>query len=68
MNANTEFEIKANAFKRMTGMMAPGKDEPAASHGHSYEERQAAWANWHTQHLKIIRALLHALDDILNLG
>lgn len=41
------YEAMASKFYSDTGMMAPGKDEPSACCGiHTYEERQAAWAQW----------------------
>lgn len=66
MNANLEYEIKARAFHRMTGYMAPGKDEAAASHGDSYEVRVAIWAQWHQQWAPCIDALLWAVAKELD--
>jgi hypothetical protein len=41
------FEQDAAAFHRETGMLAPGKDQPAAMGGApSDEERQEAWVAW----------------------
>lgn len=62
MNAYTHFEIKACAFYRMTGIMAPGKDEPAASGGHPMGERIDAWDKWNTDNHDLIAALLWAVE------
>ncbi len=62
MNANLEFEITAEAFRWMTGMMAPGKDVPAVTDHTPIEARQVAWFKWNNDHHKIIRAMLHAAD------
>ena len=44
MNHNEWFEEVAEEFYRKTGMMAPGKDQPAAMGGHpTLEERQEAF-------------------------
>lgn len=56
------YEIKARAFHRMTGMMAPGKDEPAASGGHPMGERMDAWDKWTTDHHDVIKAVLLAVE------
>lgn len=44
---NARFEATAAAFQRETGMLAPGKDQPAAMGGSpTLEERTAAWEGW----------------------
>ena len=50
------FEVQAAEFYYDTGMMAPGKDQPAAMGGPEIEVRQAAWRVWCT-----LRAELGAL-------
>lgn len=45
-SAFERYEARAAAFYRATGMMAPGKDQPAAMGGPSYEAREAAWLDW----------------------
>lgn len=42
---NARFEELAAAFYAETGMMAPGKDAPAAL-GDTHNERQARWDEW----------------------
>ena len=55
MTSNTEgpferFERLAAEFYRDTGIMAPGKDQPAGMGGSpSLEERCAAWDKWHEE-------------------
>ena len=59
------FEVKAEAFRRMTGMMAPGKDESAAAGGsHTYEERSAAYDAWWKQHGDCVRAVMRATESV----
>jgi hypothetical protein len=46
-SALERFEELAAAFHRDTGLLAPGKDQPAAMGGHpTDEERMAAWTAW----------------------
>lgn len=60
------FEVRAEAFRRMTGMMAPGKDESAAAGGaHTYEERCAAYEAWWKQHGDCVRAVMRATECVL---
>lgn len=60
------FEVRAEAFRRMTGMMAPGKDESAAAGGvHTYEERCAAYEAWWKQHGDCVRAVMRATESVL---
>jgi len=61
MNDNVRFEIKADAFLRMTGMLAPGKH---AWSGPSYYERTEAWEKWNNKHGEIIAAMLDAAETI----
>jgi hypothetical protein len=46
-DALERFERDAEAFHRETGMLAPGKDQPAAMNGSpTDEERMDAWTAW----------------------
>jgi hypothetical protein len=47
MSAPEKYERRAEAFRKATGMLAPGKDEAAAA-GSPYtrEDREAAWVQW----------------------
>lgn len=60
MNANTQFEIEAYAFKLMTGHMAPGKDSPAAAGPTDDEEREREWVKWKDENRKCINAMMSA--------
>ncbi len=46
MDANEQFEYMAELFYKKTGLMAPGKDSPAAFGVTDREERQEAWKVW----------------------
>lgn len=47
MNYNEEYERLAEAFYQDTGLMAPGKDMPAAmGNTVSQEERWEKWREW----------------------
>lgn len=59
------FDVTAEAFRRMTGMMAPGKDESALAGGeHTIDERSAAFTEWIRQHGDCLRAVLAAVESI----
>lgn len=59
------FDVRAEAFRRMTGMMAPGKDESAAANApHTYDERIAAYDAWWKQHGDCVRAVMKATEAI----
>ena len=62
MNENIKFEIKADAFLRMTGMLAPGK---AAWQGPSHSERAKAWEKWQDDNRTIIYSMMEAIESIL---
>lgn len=64
MNANERFEIKARAFQLMTGMMAPGKDCPAAGGPINEAVRDETWHEWREFHAKIIAAMITAFEEI----
>jgi len=59
------FDVRADAFRRMTGMMAPGKDESAAANSpHTYEERIAAYDAWLARHGDCVRAVMKATESV----
>ena len=64
LDSTEEYELKAEAFRVMTGHMAPGKDAAAASYPAPYEEREAAWREWGAQHGEVVRAMILALRVI----
>ena len=60
------FEVKAEAFRIMTGYTAPGKSESAIGYsGHSYDERYDAWTRWNDQYSGCVRAVLGARRRIM---
>ncbi len=64
LNNIEEYELKAEAFRIMTGHMAPGKDAAAVSCPAPYEEREAAWREWNAKHGEVARAMILALRVI----
>ena len=66
MNDIERYEVQAEAFRIMTGMMAPGKSEsPHAYSGHSEDERYDAWRQWQKAHSKVICAMLEAFARVM---
>jgi uncharacterized protein YukE len=59
MTDNERFELKADAFCRITGYMAPGKD---AWQGPSYQERLKAWEQWNSNNSTIIDAMILSFE------
>ncbi len=60
------FEIQAEAFRIMTGHMAPGKDAGAASYSVPYEQREEAHKKWMEAHGECVRAMLLAFDRLMS--
>ena len=60
------YEIKAQAFKRMTGHMAPGKDAASASYPAPVEERQKLWDEWLKENGKCVEAMLIGFERIMD--
>lgn len=46
MDAIERFEYMAELFHKETGLMAPGKDSPAAFGATDMEERVKKWGDW----------------------
>jgi len=67
MDTNEIFEIKANAFRQMTGHMAPGKDAPSVSYPSPFDERFEAWEKWQKDNAKCINAMINAFNSIMDL-
>jgi hypothetical protein len=61
----TRFEVQAEAFRVMTGHMAPGKDIPAAGYGEPYEERAAIFDRWMEIHGECVRAMIRAFENVM---
>ncbi len=65
MDSYISYEIKAEAFRIMTGYMAPGKDAASASYPAPIAEREAAWTKWLTENSECIKAMLSAADNFI---
>ena len=66
MDSYTSYEIKAEAFRLMTGHMAPGKDPAAASYPASFEERSEIWDAWLESNGECVIAMLKAADNFID--
>jgi hypothetical protein len=65
MDGLVRFEIKADAFHRMTGMTAPGKDDAYGTH--SPRERFDAWVLWIEKYEEVVESIFQATDHILDM-
>jgi hypothetical protein len=65
LSALERYEIQAEAFRRMTGHMAPGKDVAAAAGPADREERMAIYARWSETHGECVYAVMDAVDCVL---
>jgi hypothetical protein len=65
MNANTRLEIKAEAFRLDTGMMAPFKDDPSGDH--TEEERLSEWSAWSKQNEAHFQKFIRATERVTDL-
>ena len=59
MDANKKFEIKARIFYKMTGVIAPGKDDMM---GMDYKTRLTIWEDWNSKNIGILNAMFDTLD------
>lgn len=57
------YEVKAEAFRIMTGMVAPGKDSVLAQE--SMSARFEAFENWLENNSQIINAMILAVDRVM---
>ena len=57
-------EVTAEAFRVMTGQMAPYKSASPASQPAPLEERQGAYHEWCEKYGKCVRAVMHAYAEI----
>lgn len=64
LTAYMQCEITAEAFRVMTGHMAPFKDASPASYPASQEERTAAYDEWAEQYGRCVRAVMHAYAEM----
>jgi hypothetical protein len=58
------YEIQAEAFRRMTGHLAPGKDAAAGSYDEA-ANRTEIYARWAEIHGECVYAVLDAVDCVL---
>lgn len=65
LDAIERFDIKAEAFRIMTGHMAPGKDVSALGWSEPHEVREAEWSRWCEAFNACANAMLTAVDRIL---
>lgn len=65
LNSIDKFEVQAEAFRIMTGHMAPGKNAAAASYPAPFEEREAIFARWVEIHGECARAMLLAFEHVM---
>lgn len=65
MDNLTKYEFIAEAFRIDTGMMAPGKDVPAALSSDDFHQRMSAWTKWRRDNQGIIRAFELSANHIL---
>ncbi len=64
MNANTRLEIKAEAFRLDTGMLAPFKDDRSGDH--SEEERVLEWCKWGKENEARFQTFIRAMEWVLS--
>ncbi len=64
MNTLASFEIRAEAFRKHTGMIAPGKDKPFAYQNSHYldSEVKARWDAWNKEYSHLIECILAAVE------
>lgn len=65
LNANERFEIKARAFEKMRGMLAPGKDAGIICGGDLRKVREDEWYSWCDKYDVVIRHMLDAFEEIM---
>ncbi len=65
MNAIEHFEIRAEAFRFMTGQMAPGKDRGAIPPTISDDERDDLFQRWCDENALCITAMFHAFEQVM---
>lgn len=58
------YEIQAEAFRRMTGHLAPGKDAPLGAYG-DMDERTKIYLRWAEIHGEAVYAVLDAVDCVM---
>ena len=59
------FEVRAEAFRLMTGHMAPGKDAAPGSYPADIDVRNEAHEAWWLKHGACVRAVMKAVENIV---
>lgn len=59
------YEIRAEAFRRMTGHMAPGKDVSPGAWSEPYEAREAAYKVWCQAHGAVVMHVIAAVTQVI---
>jgi len=67
MTGNEKYEIVAEAFRLMTGHMAPGKDASPESYPAPLEERSIAYDIWLEAHRRCINSMLLSFERIMEI-
>lgn len=62
MNSVLRYEIKAEAFRIITGHMPPGKDAAAGSYPESFESRALLWEYWLKSNSSCIDAMFLSFE------
>ena len=65
LDTTTRFEIRAEAFRIMTGNIAPGKNASPESYPAPYEERTAAFKRWSEIHSGCVGAMILAFERMM---
>lgn len=65
LNDMEAFELRAEAFRIMTGNMAPGKSASPDSYPAPYEEREAEFSAWINKYGAVVHAMTVAAGRIL---
>jgi len=65
LTGNERYEIKAMAFRYMTGHMAPGKDAASESYPAPFEERTKVWEQWLRDYGQCTQAMLSAFEYVM---
>ena len=65
LSINERFEIKALAFRKMTGNWPPGKDWPATAGPRNEQGDREAWDDWCKVYSKVVAHVLDATNEVL---
>ena len=62
MTGDKWYEIRARAFKRMRGMVAPGMEAENTPDLPDAASRKAAWLAWNAVHSHLLNAIRDAIE------